>query len=351
MKQRIHFIDTIRGFAMILVVYYHVLIHTFGKEFSTWDIFVTLRMPLFFFLSGFLTYKTNRFKNVIALNDFLINKTKVLLFPTLVFSLIFTFLMAIPYHFLVLDRFKGGYWFTYTLFFYFVIYAIGDFLISPLAKGNLKVIVGATISVIIFAVAKYSVVPSCPWFNSAISNAIGIPNFQFFIFFFFGAFARAYFKFAKKILESEKFGTLIIFGFIFLLLILHIPFSKDWFFNHGAHPIYTLLQTLAGFVGIAAIFIFFRKNETTIANSHIGKLLQHIGTRTLDIYLIHSLIVFTDMHFVGAFLTIHFSFIIELVLGSIVTCTVTVLCLLISQFIRCSDTLAKLFFGKVIKES
>lgn len=351
--QRIGYIDAIRGFTMFLVVFNHVLIYSFGKGLTAWsinDIFITFRMPLFFFLSGFLMYKANRFKNRIALGEFLRKKAKVQLIPTLVFSVLFALLMAIPYHSLLLDRFKNGYWFTYTLFFYFIIYAIGDFVLGKRLKGKIKVIIGAIFALLIYALSKYSVVPSCPWFESPLSNIIGIPNFQFFIFFFFGALTRAYFDIYEKVLEQEWFVSACIIGFVLLQLTLVIPFSKNWFFMNGLHPVYTLLQSLTGFVGIAAVFIFFRKNENAIVNSRIGKFLQYIGVRTLDIYLIHNILVFSDLRFAGAFLTKHFSFISELLLGGAATLAIILLCLLISQFIRCSDTLAKLLFGKVIKE-
>ena len=307
-------------------------------------------MPLFFFLSGFLMYKANRFNSLSSLYKFIQRKAKVQLIPTLIFSLLFAFLMTISYKALLLDRFKGGYWFTYTLFFYFGIYAIGDFFISKWAKGIVKTILGLIISTLIFAAAKYAVVSSCPWFNSDVINIIGIPNFQFFGFFFFGALTRAHFKSVERLLEQQKFITVIIVGFILLQLILQVPVSKDYFFSHNLHFVYTLFQSFTGFIGIIAVFIFFRKNEAMISNSRIGIFFKYIGVRTLDIYLIHLFFVYTNMHFIGAFLENNFSLVSELLLGSIVTLLIIGLCLLISQFIRSSDTLAKLLFGKVISE-
>lgn len=354
MKQRIGYIDTIRGFTMFLVVFNHVLIYSFGKGPSIWsinDVFVTFRMPLFFFLSGFLMYKVNRFKNRISLGEFLIKKAKVQLIPTLVFSILFALFMTVPYRSLLLDRFKNGYWFTYTLFFYFVIYAIGDFVISKRLHGGKKAILGLLIVFLIYAISKYSVIPSCPWFESPFSNVLGIPNFQFFIFFFFGALARAYFGTCEKALSHEWFVTTVIICFVLLQFTLVLPFSKNWFFTNGMHAVYTLLQSLTGFVGIAAVFIFFRKNEYTITNSRIGSFLQYIGARTLDIYLIHNILVFSNMHYIGRFMAQYPSIVMELVIGIAVTCVIIGLCLLISSFIRCSDTLAQLLFGKVIKDS
>ena len=353
MNQRIGYIDAIRGFTMCLVVFNHVLIYSFGQGPSTWsvnEIFVTFRMPLFFFLSGFLMYKANRFKYRISLGEFLSKKAKVQLIPTLSFSVLFALLMTVPYRSLLLDRFKNGYWFTYTLFFYFVVYAVGDFVISKCLRGRTKAIIGALFACLIYAISKYSVVPSCPWFDSQFSNLIGIPNFQFFICFFFGALARAYFGICEKALCKEWFVTTVMVCFFLLQFTLVTPFSKNWFFTNGMHTVYTLLQSLTGFVGIAAVFIFFRKHEDSIANSRIGVFLQYIGVRTLDIYLIHNILVFSDMHYVGRFMAQFPSIIMDLVIGIAVTCVIIGICLLISSIVRCSDTLAKLLFGKVINE-
>ena len=57
-KVRIHYIDALRGFTMLLVVFAHVLTFGFGmqKSFLS-ELFITFRMPMFFFISGFIGYK------------------------------------------------------------------------------------------------------------------------------------------------------------------------------------------------------------------------------------------------------------------------------------------------------
>ena len=58
--KRIEYIDSLRGFTMILVVAYHVGGFCLGLEPSVPSINLFLRefrMPLFFFISGFVLYK------------------------------------------------------------------------------------------------------------------------------------------------------------------------------------------------------------------------------------------------------------------------------------------------------
>lgn len=339
---------------MLLVVYYHVILITFGlTNHSGWslnDIFVTFRMPLFFFLSGFLMYKMNQFKSKDLLRTFLRKKGMVQLLPTLIFSLIFALITATSYRMLLFDRFKCGYWFTYTLFFYFVIYSVGDFMIGKWVNGRQKVAIGALIAAMIYSVSKYSVFPTCPWLNSPISNFIGLANFQYFLFFFVGALVRAYFGKVEQWLEQDRFVTGVIVGFVVLLFILYHPYSRDWFITNNLHPLYSLIQSFTGFFGIAVVFVFFRVNEDKILNSGIGNFLQYIGIRTLDVYLLQRILILTNMRFIGQFLSQHNSAILELLFGSVISLVIIVLCLLISRILRCSDTLAKLLFGKVIKD-
>lgn len=58
MKERIEYIDTMRGFTMLLVVYSHVRLYGLYFDDSNIvssfnSIFLLIRMPLFFFISGF----------------------------------------------------------------------------------------------------------------------------------------------------------------------------------------------------------------------------------------------------------------------------------------------------------
>lgn len=352
MKKRIEYLDAMRGFTMFLVVYNHVLICSFegGAFWSVNDIFLTFRMPLFFFLSGFLMYKKNRFRESESLSGFLRQKGTVQLIPTLVFSIVYALILSVPYPSLLLDKAKCGYWFTYTLFFYFLIYATGDYLIGEKVTGKPKIWIGGIVVCLIYAFSKFSLSPSCPWFNSPVNGILGFANYQYFLFFFSGALARAYFPKIEALMDKENYVISIVVGFFLLQFLLQLPSCKTWIISTGSYSAYSLLRTFSGFFGIALILTFFRKNETAILQSRVGKFFQYIGIRTLDIYLLHLILIHTNMHFIGGFLEKNSSFISELAVGGGVSIIIIGLCLIISRFIRCSDVLARLLFGKVIKE-
>ena len=58
---RMEWLDAMRGFTMILVVAHHVSTDCFGqdiKQSAALSFLVLFRMPLFFFVSGFLAYSS-----------------------------------------------------------------------------------------------------------------------------------------------------------------------------------------------------------------------------------------------------------------------------------------------------
>lgn len=352
MKQRIGFIDTLKGFTIFIVVYSHVLLCTFeGKApWSINDIFSILMMPLFFFISGFLMYKAHQFTEIKHIGLFLRKKGFFLLVPTLIFSLLYALILRKPYASLLIDKAKCGYWFTFTLFFFFLIYSIGDYLIGKWAKGEIKLLVGVICTCFIYAFAKLSLVPSCPWFNMPFNGIMGFANYQHFLFFFFGALIRANFSKVTYILEIDIFRFIIVIGCLVSLLLLLLPDSRLWIISTFSFAVYSLLRSLSALFCIALAFVYFYQNEGRITQSRCFQILSHIGTRTMDIYLIHLILVHTNMRFIGNFLETNGSYISEFVICGTVSAIIIGLCLLISRFLRCSNTLARFLFGKVIKE-
>ena len=90
---RIEYIDALRGFTMILVVFYHVALtcwHIIGMDVpSIHPYLVQVRMPLFFFISGFVLYKAGIKWNLLHIKQFLHKKFIVQIIPTIVFLVLY----------------------------------------------------------------------------------------------------------------------------------------------------------------------------------------------------------------------------------------------------------------------
>ncbi len=108
-QQRVDWIDAVKGLAIILVVIGHVITRTCYNE---WDrivrfVIYSFHMPLFFLLSG-LTFKVGDMR----MEEFIINKSRRLLLPAVIFSLI-----SIPFYFgykAISNDFSNEFLKTYT---------------------------------------------------------------------------------------------------------------------------------------------------------------------------------------------------------------------------------------------
>ena len=126
-RNRIGYIDALRGMAMILVVYFHIAAYGFGSyELGYNDIIERFRMPTFFFISGWLFYKSGRIWNEKTIRSIIRKKFMVQIIPTAIFMLLYLMM----FNLLDISSFgsdKKGYWFTIVLFEYFVIFFIDEF--------------------------------------------------------------------------------------------------------------------------------------------------------------------------------------------------------------------------------
>lgn len=135
-KKRIEYLDALRGFTMLLVVFSHVELFGFKlppTESTLNTLFIQFRMPLFFFVSGFLAYNAGKIWDGRAWFAAIRKKLLVQIVPTLVFGLSFTYLVT-PHNIstFLADSSKLGYWFTISLLGMFITYYTVNYLAHKL---------------------------------------------------------------------------------------------------------------------------------------------------------------------------------------------------------------------------
>ena len=121
-----------RGFTMILVVAYHVAQFGFvenEKSSAALPFLVLFRMPLFFFVSGFLAYKSRFVWNLTNTIPLVLKKLHVQIIPAMIFLSIFIiFRSKLGFWDGLANALKSptkdGYWFTWVLLQMFLIYYI-----------------------------------------------------------------------------------------------------------------------------------------------------------------------------------------------------------------------------------
>ena len=142
--KRIEYIDALRGFTMILVVFAHIETFVLSIQPNSTLIsalFISFRMPLFFFISGFISYKKYAIWSGQYYVQSLIKKIKIQLIPTLIFGLSYTYLFSIGNVCSFIDSYhKFGYWFTLCLLGIFTILYTTNFLIYSCFKQRYKIL-------------------------------------------------------------------------------------------------------------------------------------------------------------------------------------------------------------------
>lgn len=110
--KRILFIDALRGFTMLLVIYSHIIAYLIPINTAVNEILITFRMPLFFFISGFFMYSSNY--NPDLLKHRTKNRLVKQLLPTLLFFTLYIIIGGKSFVNGITSTYKAGYWFTFV---------------------------------------------------------------------------------------------------------------------------------------------------------------------------------------------------------------------------------------------
>ena len=270
-KQRIEYIDAMRGFTMILVIYSHICHFCFGNSLLGFNaVFFLFRLPCFFFISGWL------FETMARKPFWMVARRKMMvqLVPTFIFLLL---LAPPPEFFHQLGALKGGYWFTFVLFEFFILYMLAIRLCRKWDFG-----VALLIALGSFIYARY--------YHVTLSSSVGLQVYaikllgflsvvvwRYFLFFYIGAWVRRHFE--AFIRWTDKPLVILVITAIFAF-VASTP--------HKDNLIYEILRFfVGGITGMIMVFFFFRISASWLQRIHLSKPLQYVGTRTLDIYLLH----------------------------------------------------------------
>ena len=331
--KRIEYIDALRGFTMFLVVFSHVAstcLHCLPiSATSVHYFFAQVRMPMFFLISGFVLYKHDVAWNSKQIISFFQKKIPVQLFSPLLFFVVFLHVKGISLIDGLFNDSKYGFWFTYVLFIYYVIYVSIRFLIKSKWADIFLISIG--ICLLPFGwpqLQNYIPLPK------ALLSFLSIEHWKFFLFFVFGTLLKKYFDMVQKCLDGKWL----------------IPACIVIYFLGNAFrdlmPIHKFIRAIPlTLSGLVILFTFFRNNNALFSqNTVLGLVSQYIGRRTLDIYLIHHFLLPKNLSFVTVFADYPMP-IIETTVSALLAIIIIAACLLISNVIRLSPFLAHWLFG------
>ena len=350
-NKRIGYIDALRGFTMILVVFAHVELFSLGITYDDTVIgsmFITFRMPMFFFISGFIAYKeitwdTSYYWKMLK------KKSKVQIIPTLFFFILYYNICLNT----SIDAFftKGpmAYWFTIVLFYMFLLYFTIMFLCS---KFNNKAWVSDIIIVLLGIIGAVTYFGGMKFYQLDKYPILCLINLsRYFEFFVLGILCRKYHSKFYKIISNDKTKAILLLSFFSIFI---LSWKKTLIPDHSFIQIFNLEFTLR-FLGLFTVFsIFFHYRGTFDNNNKSIKALRFIGRRTLDIYLIHyfflpDLKLYFERFYNDGGLIPQNS-IIEFFIVILLTLLVISISLLTSAIIRSSSILGHYLLGSKLPE-
>ena len=205
---------------MILVVYSHVCGFCLGdRQMALNDVLFLFRLPCFFFISGWLFERSGYQWNGDTIWQTVKHKFMVQIVPTVIFLLI---LAPPPLFFSCLGATKGGYWFTFLLFIFFVLHIFLSWLTKKMFTRNQEVVM-LLIAILIlvascFYEANYLRYYSQMGWGTNLMGFLSFRVWRFYIFFYLGTLVKRHFD--VFILWTNKLWlmALIVIGFVVFAL-------------------------------------------------------------------------------------------------------------------------------------
>lgn len=347
MAKRLEYIDAVRGFTMFLVVSQHIT--TFwgdglAVKYSTLDqTLMTFRMPLFFFISGFIAYKGAEFWNWSFFTHRMVTKAQVQLIPAIVFYILFALCFNMePFGFL---HGFGFFWFTPVLFGMFCIYFPFCYFLRnhPKALDWTFVVIAVIAAMPIFPVLRHFInIPP------VFTTVLGLDNIlYYFEFFILGHFVHKYQKTAFAILSKDWVNLVAICLLVASMLVI-MPQGIDCGDSFYAKGFQFVTRTyIARYAGLFIVFAFFvRQREYFAQGGRLSRTMQYVGRHTLDIYMLHNFFLPMQIGIVHTIVkTASQNAITQIAVEGICATAIICVCLLMSNVLRNSNFLAHYLFG------
>ena len=323
MKERIEYIDQLKGLAIILVVMGHVAeksMNITGTPF--YEFYTSFHMPLFMFLSGNFAFKSFKDWNISEAINFLKRKALRILLPFIVIGGAYSLL----YYNDITDVYWGtspGYWFLPALF-YCMIYGLTIYSII----NNIQWLKNSHWSLGIHLISY--VILTLIYYKGNLENIPYLLHaIKMYPYFLIGTFFTKHTTLKNKVAYSNNLFTIAIIGYICALI------YKD------------IIPIKLNYTGFFAIIILI--NLFINCNQYIPKKLSFIGKYSLEIYVFHYFFLPT-LSSLGNWIiaqntNINQNFIILFSVTSIIAAPIIFICILLAMVIHNSRLLNAICFG------
>lgn len=322
---------------MLFVVLGHVFTFSFkdGGNIIFRILSCELQIPLFFMVSGFFVRVPES-----GYWSFLRKKAFLLCIPAMLFMTAFVWTRNANYLSVWVDSFKYGYWFTFSLFEFILLFTVLKYITRKMKLShNVDNVLISILSIVVLYASVW-----CTRMEEVypVIKLLGLVQFKSFIYFVLGAILAE-----RKMLVGDK---LPMGGGVVLVLccLFHLYTYKDGGMNYlGSSTLWFALTTISGLL----VILWGFKRYALWSSSLIGRNLQMIGRYTLDIYFIHYFFLPRNLSMIGEWFKLNPNPLIEYVLAMLMAVILIAASLLVGQVIRLSPALAHWLLAETNKES
>ena len=332
MTNRINYIDRMKGMAILVVVLAHVFIFSLDMADSlVFRFCASFEMPLFMFVSGFVAYLKPNFGGGKKLAK------RFVAYVCPAFAVSYAFAL---YNFLVLGvrdmdvvgTLTGGFWYLKAL----AIFVCLQALLMKCRRVWLELLVIAVAEGVFLAGWKT---------NPFLHHLFCLEHcFFFYPFFMMGYYTRRY-NLVDYLKSRNWIFTVSVIGFI-CLLNAHIEIHAFRFLSER------ILRPTFAILALTYLFAL-REDKTSVGE----RWLNHIGTRTLDIYMYHGILIggkymigfdilCFDMRWVKDCEVMMANPVAYLLLALLMTVFLTYFSMAVGDLVRKSNWLEKVVYGK-----
>ncbi len=280
---------------MYLVVYAHIWCYGYHTEgvVSFNHILLNFYLVLFFFVSGFVAYKKDIQWSGKTVRKQLQKKFVQLIIPSVVFCFLFCIYDHHSYNPLWHVS-TSRYWFTVQLFLFFLFYYLTRTITRKLGSTQQDICLIA-VAAILYLLSYSHVLIERTAVGATLFSYLGMEKWRLYIFFCVGVLIRKHMEGIKRWIDTPI--IMAAFVIVFFLMV----FFADKITYTLWQPIRSLIY---GSVSIMVIFAFFYKYRRSFSQDRaLGRIMQYVGKRTLDIYMIHYFLLPFRLDMMGQWFT------------------------------------------------
>ena len=317
-KQRIQYIDRLKGFAILAVVFGHICGWQLGGFLSPVWFVNAFHMPTFLFLSGLVITPPNFSKCFRKLLQFIL--------PALIVGGVYAYykdsdIVRFFYH-----EAKMGYWYLFVLSGYYVLMMCLHYLNRYEGKKGLIVDLG-------FAAVIYVGLAGLHFLlGKEISGLFCVYNmFTFWPVFFLGYMVKKYQRLRAFVFSNSGYTIALIAYAIGLLL----SYRDVWYY----------IGIPVGLVAAVFFANLFRRREEK--SSIIEHELARLGRGSLDVYIFHFFFIWLiSLRPFGTYCFETGNLLLYVLVAAALSVIIAYLCLLVGYVLKSSNLLQAIIYGK-----